>query len=252
MMALTLDAVGKRFGGVHAVEAVTFDVHLGHVTGLIGPNGAGKTTLINLITGMLSVTAGQIRLGATDITVATPHAIAQAGVARTFQTIRLLKESSVLDNVVSGLVRTSAAGLISNLLNLRAARSEAAEWKRRAHALLERFDMDRFAALPAGKLSYGHQRCVEIMRAIAASPSLLLLDEPAAGMNDVEAEQLGRIFRRLAGDGMGVLLVEHNMRLVMSLCDRVHVLDSGRLIASGTPAQVSGDPAVVAAYLGSA
>ena len=158
----------------------------------------------------------------------------------------------MLDNVVSGLVRTSRAGLVADLFNLPSARRELSAWKRKAEDLLDRFGMWAFAAMPAGKLSYGHQRCVEIMRAIAASPSLVLLDEPAAGMNDVEAEQLGRIFRSLADDGIGVLLVEHNMRLVMSLCDRVHVLDSGRLIASGTPEEVSSDPAVVAAYLGTA
>ena len=252
MNALRLESVGKRFGGVHAVDGVTFDVRPGEVTGLIGPNGAGKTTLINLITGKLSVSIGSIHLGPRDITTSTPHAIARAGVARTFQTIRLLKDSSVVDNIISGLVRTSGAGLVADLLNLPAAREELAAWRLRAVEQLDCFGMRAFAALPAGKLSYGHQRCIEIMRAIAASPSLVLLDEPAAGMNDVEAEQLGRIFRRLASDGIAVLLVEHNMRLVMSICDRLHVLDSGRLIASGSAAEVAADPAVVAAYLGSA
>jgi len=247
---LVLDSVGKRFGGVDAVQSVTFEVRPGQVSGLIGPNGAGKTTLINLVTGMLSVSTGRIRLGPDDITASSPHAIAHAGVARTFQTIRLLKESSVLDNVMSGLVRTSRAGLLADLFNLPPARRELAAWTRRAEELLDRFGMSAFASLPAGKLSYGHQRCVEIMRAIAASPALVLLDEPAAGMNDVEAEALGRMFRSLADGGIGVLLVEHNMRLVMSLCDQVHVLDSGKLIASGTPSEVSRDPAVVAAYLG--
>jgi branched-chain amino acid transport system ATP-binding protein len=249
---LVLDSVGKRFGGVQAVHSVSFDVSPGKVSGLIGPNGAGKSTLINMITGMSSVSAGSIHLGSQDITRSTPHAIAHAGVARTFQTIRLLKESSVLENVVSGLLRTTSAGLMANLFNLHSARRELAAWKRKAEELIDRFGMGAFAAFPAGKLSYGHQRCVEIMRAIAPSPSLVLLDEPAAGMNDVEAEQLAFIFRKLADDGIGVLLVEHNMRLVMSLCDQVYVLDSGKLIASGTPAEICRDPAVIAAYLGTA
>ena len=250
MSSLVLNAVSKRFGGVEAVSEVSFEAQPGMITGLIGPNGAGKTTLINLIAGMLSLSSGTIRLGAQDITASAPQSIARAGIARTFQTIRLLKESSVLDNVISGFVRTSNAGLMANIFNLPAARREQAEWKRKAMDLLRSFGLEGYSQYVAGKLSYGHQRCVEIMRAIAANPSLVLLDEPAAGMNDVEADELGRIFRRLAKDGLGVLLVEHNMRLVMSLCDRVHVLESGRLIASGNPEEVASNPAVITAYLG--
>jgi len=250
MSALVLKSVSRRFGGVDAVSGVSFEAQPGMITGLIGPNGAGKTTLINLVTGMLQLSGGSISLGAQDISSFTPQSIAKAGVARTFQTIRLLKESTVLDNVISGFARMSSAGLLADILNLPAARREQGEWKLQAMALLKSFGMDNYAQDAAGNLSYGHQRCVEIMRAIASAPSLLLLDEPAAGMNDVEADQLGSLFRKLADDGLAVLLVDHNMRLVMSLCDRVHVLDSGRLIASGTPEEVAGNDDVITAYLG--
>lgn len=250
MSTLILKSVSRRFGGVDAVSGVSFEAQPGMITGLIGPNGAGKTTLINLVTGMLQLSGGSISLGAQDISSSTPQSIAKAGVARTFQTIRLLKESTVLDNVISGFARKSSVGLLADILNLPTARREQGEWKHEAMALLKSFGMDNYAQHAAGNLSYGHQRCVEIMRAIASTPSLVLLDEPAAGMNDVEADHLGGIFRKLADDGLVVLLVDHNMRLVMSLCDRVHVLDSGRLIASGTPEEVAGNDDVITAYLG--
>jgi branched-chain amino acid transport system ATP-binding protein len=252
MTVLVLHDVRKSFGGVEALTGVSLKVLPGMITGLIGPNGAGKTTIINVITGLLSVSGGSIHYGDTDITKATPQVIAHAGVARTFQTIRLLQDSSVLENIMVGFVRTSQTGLAANLLDLPAARRERKKWLDEAGRLLERFGMGDFAGYPAGKLSYGHQRRVEVMRALAARPSLLLLDEPAAGMNDVEAEKLGQIFRQLAADGLGVMLVEHNMRFIMSVCDHVHVLDSGRLIASGSPAEVASDTAVVNAYLGAA
>lgn len=252
MTALVLNGVCKHFGGVEAVSSVSFEVPPGKITGLIGPNGAGKTTIVNLITGMMPLTGGGIRLGGVDITDATPQFIARAGVARTFQTIRLLKDASVLDNVMIGFERTRSASLIADLFDLAAARRERQLWFRGARALLARFNMDAYADHLAGNLSYGHQRRVEMMRALAARPSLVLLDEPAAGMNDVEADALGGIFRELVDQGLGVLLIEHNMRFVMSLCDRVHVLESGRLIASGTPAAIGSDPRVIRAYLGQA
>jgi branched-chain amino acid transport system ATP-binding protein len=250
MNPLILNSVSKTFGGVNAVSGISLQMEPGMITGLIGPNGAGKTTVINLITGLLPLSDGAICLGDRDITSWTPEAIARAGVARTFQTIRLLKESSVLDNVIAGLVRTSDAGLMANILSLPLARREQDLWRRRALSLLENFGMRSYAEYPAGRLSYGHQRRVEVARSLAANPSWVLLDEPAAGMNDVEADELGQFFRRLADGGLGFLLVEHNMRLVMSLCDQVHVLDSGHLIASGTPAEVASNPTVIAAYLG--
>ncbi|CAO3456320.1 Branched-chain amino acid transport ATP-binding protein LivG (TC 3.A.1.4.1) [Azospirillum argentinense] len=247
---LVLDGVTRAFGGVVAVDDLSLTVEPGRITGLIGPNGAGKSTVVNLITGLLRLTAGRIRLGGRDITEAEAPEVARAGIARTFQTVRLLKEASVLDNVVAGFHRHERTGLAAGLLGLPSALREGRELRRRAAAILERFGMAGFADQPAGSLSYGHQRRVEMMRALAMEPRLLLLDEPVAGMNDVEADALGRIFAELAGDGLGVLLIEHNMRFVLSLCAEIHVIDSGRLIASGTPAAVRRDPAVIAAYLG--
>ncbi|AWJ87830.1 ABC transporter ATP-binding protein (plasmid) [Azospirillum sp. TSH58] len=247
---LVLDGVTRAFGGVVAVDDLSLTVEPGRITGLIGPNGAGKSTVVNLITGLLRLTAGRIRLGGRDITEAEAPEVARAGIARTFQTVRLLKEASVLDNVVAGFHRHERAGLAAGLLGLPSALREGRELRRRAAAILERFGMAGFADQPAGSLSYGHQRRVEMMRALAMEPRLLLLDEPVAGMNDVEADALGRIVAELAGDGLGVLLIEHNMRFVLSLCAEIHVIDSGRLIASGTPAAVRRDPAVIAAYLG--
>ncbi|WP_114859561.1 ABC transporter ATP-binding protein [Azospirillum brasilense] len=247
---LVLDGVTRAFGGVVAVDDLSLTVAPGRITGLIGPNGAGKSTVVNLITGLLRLTAGRIRLGGRDITEAEAPEVARAGIARTFQTVRLLKEASVLDNVVAGFHRHERAGLAAGLLGLPSALREGRELRRRAAAILERFGMAGFADQPAGSLSYGHQRRVEMMRALAMEPRLLLLDEPVAGMNDVEADALGRIVAELAGDGLGVLLIEHNMRFVLSLCAEIHVIDSGRLIASGTPAAVRRDPAVIAAYLG--
>jgi branched-chain amino acid transport system ATP-binding protein len=248
---LSLQAVCKRFGGVTAADGVSFDVPSGRVTGLIGPNGAGKTTIVNLISGMLALTSGQILFNGQDITSAAADEISRLGFARTFQNIRLFKEASVVDNLLIGFHKLQESSLTSNILGLPSARAETAGIRAKALGLLQRFDMSRFANFPAGGLSYGHQRRVEMMRALAAMPSVLLLDEPVAGMNDVEAEELGTIFREVARSGIAVLLIEHNIRFVSDLCEQVHVLDYGRVIASGTPREVMSDPAVIAAYLGS-
>jgi branched-chain amino acid transport system ATP-binding protein len=247
---LRLDSVSKRFGGVDAVADLSFAVAPGHVTGLIGPNGAGKTTVINLVTGILAPTRGRILVGDRDIGTLAPYQIARTGIARTFQNVRLLREASVLDNLVVGFHRHERTSLFANLVGLPAVWRERGEFRRRALDLLARFGMSDYAAAQAGALSYGHQRRVEIMRALATEPRFLLLDEPVAGMNDVEAASLGAVFRDLAAAGMAVLLIEHNMRLVMEVCDIVHVVDSGRLIASGPPDSVSADEAVLKAYLG--
>ena len=250
MTTLVIDHVSKNFGGVCAVSDIRMQVPAGRITGLIGPNGAGKTTLINLITGILTVSGGSIRFGEQDITQAPAHMVARAGITRTFQNIRLLAEASVIDNVMIGFYRRETTSTFASLLGLPGARAETGKLRARALTLLERFGMAHLAEHEAGGLAYGHQRRVEMMRALASDPALILLDEPVAGMNDVEAGELGQIFAGLARDGMGVLLIEHNVRFVTSLCHRIHVLDSGRMIASGTPAEVVSNPAVIAAYLG--
>jgi len=250
MPLLSLEGVERRFGGLSAVSGLSLAAAPRRITGLIGPNGAGKTTVINLITGLLRLSAGRVVFDGRDIGHDPPHAVARAGIARTFQNIRLLPEQSVLDNVAAGFHRHEAGPMLSALLGLPSARAARRRTEHGAAVLLARFGMGAQARQLAGTLAYGHQRRVEIMRALATRPRLLLLDEPVAGMNDVEAAALGRMVRQLADEGMAVLLVEHNMRFVTATCDVVHVLDAGRLIASGTPVAVVADPAVIKAYLG--
>lgn len=250
MKTLVLDQVSKYFGGVVAADKVSMQIPPGRITGLIGPNGAGKSTIVNLITGMMSLTAGTIHLGDRDLTTTSPHEISRAGLARTFQNIRLFKEAPAIDNVMGGFHRHEDSSLLASILALPSARAETRRIRARAAELLERFNMTRYASFPAGGLAYGHQRRFEFMRALASQPNVLLLDEPVAGMNDVEANEMGVIFKELAAEGMAVLLIEHNMRFVTRLCDYVYVLDGGRLIAEGEPKKVIVDPAVIAAYLG--
>ncbi|MGZ5804758.1 MAG: ABC transporter ATP-binding protein [Xanthobacteraceae bacterium] len=250
MPDLTLDHVMKRFGGVTAVDGLSIRVSSGRITGLIGPNGAGKTTVVNLITGIDEPTDGQIHLAAQDITGRSPETIARLGVGRTFQNIRLLREASVLENVVIGFHRHEKTSLFANLFGLPAAWRERRDFIDRGRQLLDRFTMTGFSDTRAGALSYGHQRRVEIMRALAMEPEFLLLDEPVAGMSAVEASELGVIFESLAGQGIGILLIEHNVAFVTEICDYVYVIDAGRLIAQGQPEVVCRDPVVISAYLG--
>lgn len=250
MTSLRLTNLSKRFGGVVASENVNIEVPTGKIIGLIGPNGAGKTTIVNMITGMLPVSGGTIQVGDVDITHAPAHEICRAGLARTFQNIRLLGEASVLDNVLIGLHRHETTSTLSALLGLPSSARETEALKSRAMALLADFELTRFADFPAGGLSYGHQRKVEMARAVATNPDFILLDEPIAGMNDVESDALADIFEGFARDGKGVLLIEHNVRFVARLCSYVYVLDGGKLISEGTPDQVLNDPAVISAYLG--
>jgi branched-chain amino acid transport system ATP-binding protein len=248
---LRLDSVGRRFGGLPAVDGLSLSVQPGTITGLIGPNGAGKTTVVNLIMGILKLTAGRIVFNGQDVTQVEAADLARAGMARTFQNIRLVAEGTVLDNVLSGFHRHQCTGFWANLLGLPAARAEQVGHRREAMALLERFGMAPLAEHRAGTLSYGHQRRIEMMRALAMQPRLLLLDEPVAGMNDAEAASLGRIFREEADKGVAILLIEHNMRFVTQVCSHLYVSASGRLIAEGPTAAVLADPVVVEAYLGS-
>ena len=249
-MALTITNLSKRFGGVVASENVNITVPRGKITGLIGPNGAGKTTIVNMITGMLAVSGGTIRVDDTDITHAPADRICRAGLARTFQNIRILPENSVIDNILIGFHRHETCSTFAALLGLPASRRETAAMRARAEALLDRFGMRDLSDHLAGGLSYGHQRRVEMMRALASEPDYILLDEPIAGMNDVESDSLADLFRDLALGGIGILLIEHNLRFVTRLCETIYVLDGGRLIAQGAPRTVLSDPAVLTAYVG--
>jgi branched-chain amino acid transport system ATP-binding protein len=247
---LALDGVHRAFGGVRAVDGASFAVAAGAVHGLIGPNGAGKTTIINLVSGLLRPTAGAIALEGRSIHGLAPHRIAALGIARTFQNIRLFPDLSARDNVIVGEHLRRRASLAARLLLLPSSRAEERAVRERAGALLERVGLAERSREQVKHLSYGEQRRVEIARALAAAPRLLLLDEPTAGMNPVEVQAVAALIRRVADEGHSVLLVEHNVRLVMDVCERITVLDFGRVIAEGAPAEVAADAAVIQAYLG--
>jgi len=247
---LETEGLTMRFGGVVAVDNVSLKLKARELRCLIGPNGAGKSTVVNMIAGTLGLTHGKIILGTEDISTLQMNEVARRGVSRTFQNIRLLAEATVVDNIMIGFHRLETANMLDGLLGLPRAIRETRMLRDRAWALLERFGMTEFGEMEAGNLAYGHQRRVEIMRAVASEPAILLLDEPVAGMNDVESEELAIIFRQLAESGMGLMLIEHNVGFVSRLCKHVYVLDAGRLIAEGDPQTVTRDPKVIAAYIG--
>ena len=248
---LQVDGLSRHFGGVRAVDDVSFAVAEGEIVGLIGPNGAGKTTVINLLSGLLRPTAGGITFAGACLDRLPPHRIARAGVARTYQNIRLFRGLSALDNVIVGTHVTTSAPFAARLVFAPSVRREEAAARATARRLLERVGLGARAAARATSLPYGEQRRLEIARALASRPRLLLLDEPAAGMNAAEMETLVALIRSLAREGQTILLIEHNMQVVMGVCDRIVVLNFGRKIAEGPPAQVSRERDVIAAYLGS-
>lgn len=229
------DAV-KNFAGLHAVDQVSLKLARGEILGLIGPNGSGKTTLINLITGLLPLTSGQIIVSNIDLTNKPAYAFARAGLSRTFQTIRLFRELTVVENI-----EVAAVGI-------GASRKQASE---RARSVLDELGVGHLGELRAGELPYGLERKVEVARALAMNPKFLLLDEPAAGLNEDESDELLEVLAPIpAKKGLGMLIVDHDMRLIMRLCHRLHVLNYGKTIGEGTPEEVRRVPAVIQAYLG--
>ena len=249
--ALKLDKVEQQFGGLRAIAGVSFEVAPRQIFGLIGPNGAGKTTLFNCITGHYRPTGGDILFDGRSIVGQKPHQIALSGVARTFQNVRLFGQLSVLDNVLVAAHHTTRSGMWGAMLRSRAFVDDERALRTRARELLELFELESLAEEPAASLAYGSQRRQEIARALMLEPKLLLLDEPAAGLNSSEADKLKQQIRWLRDQfKLSIVLVEHNMQVVMGACEHVHCVDHGETIASGTPQEVQSHPAVLAAYLG--
>lgn len=247
---LELAGIGKQFGGLSALTDVSLHIKRGEIYGLIGPNGAGKTTLFNVITGLYQANSGEFRFNGHGYQTPKPHLLAQAGIARTFQNIRLFANLTALENVLIGRHARTQAGVFGALLRNQATRNEERASTERARELLRYVGISKPSQTLAKNLSYGEQRRLEIARALATEPLLLALDEPAAGMNATETESLKLLLQNIRSTGVTVMLIEHDVKLIMGLCDRVAVLDYGRKIAEGVPDEVRNNPAVIAAYIG--
>ena len=247
---LEISSLSMDFGGLNVLHGVDLSVPRGAIFGLIGPNGAGKTTVFNLVTGLLTPTGGSIRFEGADLLQRRPHQITRLGIARTFQNIRLFKEMTLLENVVVGAYRHADYSVPGLLFGLPGFRRQEARARERARELLAWMKLDAKADELADNLSYGQQRRLELARALATEPRLLLLDEPVAGMNTGERAELMREIEAIRGRGYTILIIEHDMRFVMGLCERIAVLNFGRIIACGTPDDIRNDERVIEAYLG--
>ncbi len=250
MSLLEARGISIAFGGLRALEDVGFAVDAGEVLAIIGPNGAGKTTLFNIVTGLYRAQAGEVRLAGREVTGLPPHRLAALGLARTFQNLQIFFRMSALENVMVGRHLKERRRLWAELLGLPAVLRENRESREKARELLDFVGLEERAEEPASALPYGALKRLEIARALACEPRVLMLDEPAAGCNPVETEEIDRLIVAIARKGVAVVLVEHDMKLVMRISDRVLVLEQGRVLVEGTPQQVRSDPRVIEAYLG--
>lgn len=251
-MVLKINHISKNFGGISALTDVSFSINEGEIYGLIGPNGAGKTTMFNLITNIFSPSSGEIIFKEDNITGIKPYKITEKGICRTYQNIRLFTQMSALENVMVGGHCRSESGVMRSVFRTKYQRSEEKKLKQNAEELLELVGLIKYKDVLAENLAYGQQRRLEIARALASNPSLLLLDEPAAGMNEKETDSLFDLIKQVQARGITVLIIEHDMPLVMKLCDRITVLNFGKKLAEGTPLEIQNNEAVIEAYLGKA
>jgi len=250
MTMLEVERLAITFGGVRAIDGVNISIASGQVFSIIGPNGSGKTTLLNLVSGIYTPHDGSIRLAGTTVTGLAPDQLARRGLSRTFQNLQIFSRMTALENVMVGRHRHERTGILADLLHLPSVKRQNKATAEAARAALARVGLADAAFRPAGSLAYGALKRLEIARALASEPTLLLLDEPAAGCNPVETRELDQVIRAVVKEGVTVVLVEHDMRLVMNISDRVHVLARGRTLAEGTPQEVRANAEVIEAYLG--